>query len=168
MLLAKLLRLKKASHKLGTEHKSLAQSVNGFMKSTQGDQCPEIGFVQKSWFFVKIVVRWHYSEIWTKASEIQTNPKFWKPDCCWVSEYQISSYFWHLLYTFFKDVNELHLNECTESHIRCLEIASGLQKLNLNGAVNLQGNLQSLGKVSVGKVAPWQSVYIKISNWILG
>ena len=34
-LCAELLRLKKASQKLGAERKSLAQSVNGFMKSTQ-------------------------------------------------------------------------------------------------------------------------------------
>ena len=33
-LCAKLLRLKKASQKLGTDRKSVAQSVNGFMKST--------------------------------------------------------------------------------------------------------------------------------------
>ena len=33
-LCAELLRLKKASQKLGPEQKSLAQSVNGFMKST--------------------------------------------------------------------------------------------------------------------------------------
>ena len=35
-LCAKLLRLKKASQKLGAERKSLAQSKNGFMKSTHG------------------------------------------------------------------------------------------------------------------------------------
>ena len=34
MLCAKLLRLKKASQKLDAERKRLAQSVNGFMKST--------------------------------------------------------------------------------------------------------------------------------------
>ena len=35
-LCAKLLRLKKASQKLGAERKSLAQSINGFMTSTPG------------------------------------------------------------------------------------------------------------------------------------